>query len=69
MSFLFKQGYGNVNGSGKLLKSDDGDVIYTGLFLKVRYGYGFRVENLGTVTGIGSSTGRKTKNIRTPVQL
>ena len=50
----------NGNRNGKLLKSDDGDVTYTGLVSKARYGYGVRVENLGTGTGIGSSTGQKT---------
>ena len=55
---MYQQGCGNGNRIGKLLKSDDGDVTYTGLVSKVRYGYGVRVENLVTGKGIGSSTGR-----------
>ena len=55
---MYQQGCGNGNRNGKLLKSDGGDVTYTGLVSKVRYGYGVRVENLVTGKGIGSSTGR-----------
>ena len=51
------------------MKSDERDVSYMILFSEVRYGYGFRVENMGTFAGIGSPTGRKTKNVRTPAKL